>query len=56
MQVALVDHKATARPLGLDLQRLDAEIAGEGATEAPAQLLDGDARVFRSLGDDAAEY
>jgi hypothetical protein len=56
MQVPLVDHQPPACPLGLDLERLDPEVAGKGAGEAPAQFLDGDTWILRSLGDDAAGY
>ena len=56
MQVAPIDHEPAPRPLAGDLQRLDPEVAGKGAGEAPAQFLDGDAWILRSLGDDAAGY
>jgi hypothetical protein len=56
LEVAAVDDEAAARALSRDLERNDAEVAGKRSDNALPDKLDRYVRVFRSLGDDAAEY
>jgi hypothetical protein len=54
MEVALVDFEAAPHLVVLNAHDLDAEIAGEAARDAPAELLGRDGRVRQAARSSSA--